>query len=352
MEKIVISLFFIYSYDTFEMLRENLDTVLKELLEFKPNEKVKSVYPGPRLDVEDNFLKHIFPNQPQSELENLYVDVIEADSREILNKTAIEENRYDISAKGDKSEIVSRIRRFLDKKSKQIMKPVSEIKYKMHKYLHRNKKQRDVKRHDTKNRAMSVNSRNIRKRSANKNIPNFNTRKLLALTRKHKNKPAKLKRDTIITEVRIHETGKKKSDPANGDATLKARFLFKSCMNYEILQKRGHRPLLDLLELLGGWPILDRKWNSSNFDWLELMAKLRLYNNDILISEWVGPDIKNSDEFVIQFDQTSLGKSSNVTLNEKKKCLVSLFLHLKYDYRFADKGLLSTRSEQGLFGCI
>lgn len=98
-------------------------------------------------------------------------------------------------------------------------------------------------------------------------------------------------------------------DPANGDAAIKARFLFKSCMNYEILQRRAHQPLLDLLNLLGGWPILNPKWDSKHFDWLELMAKLRLYNNDILISEWVGPDIKNSDEFVIQFDQTSLGKA-------------------------------------------
>lgn len=34
------------------------------------------------------------------------------------------------------------------------------------------------------------------------------------------------------------------------------------------------------------------------------MAKLRLYNNDILISEWVGPDIKNSDEYVIQVSKS------------------------------------------------
>lgn len=43
-----------------------------------------------------------------------------------------------------------------------------------------------------------------------------------------------------------------------------------------------------------------QNWSSSNFDWVEMVANLRLYNNDILISEWVGPDIKNSDEFVIQ----------------------------------------------------
>lgn len=90
-------------------------------------------------------------------------------------------------------------------------------------------------------------------------------------------------------------------------ATVKAKYLYESCMNYDILQQRAHQPLLNLLDTLGGWPVLSPDWDASKFNWLELMAQLRLYNNDILLSEWVGPDIKNSDEFVIQFDQTSLG---------------------------------------------
>ncbi len=60
------------------------------------------------------------------------------------------------------------------------------------------------------------------------------------------------------------------------------------------------KPLMELLDNLGGWPILKSNWDSEKFDWLYLVAQLRLYNNDILISESVGPDIKNSDEYVIQ----------------------------------------------------
>jgi hypothetical protein len=72
------------------------------------------------------------------------------------------------------------------------------------------------------------------------------------------------------------------------------------CVIPEILEKRAEKPLLDLLDQLGGWPVLQHDWDSSQFDWVLLMAQLRLYNNDILISEWVGPDIKNSDEYIIQ----------------------------------------------------
>ncbi|XP_008215920.1 neprilysin-4 isoform X1 [Nasonia vitripennis] len=93
----------------------------------------------------------------------------------------------------------------------------------------------------------------------------------------------------------------------SNEAIVKAKNLFRSCMNYEILERRSERPLLELLDSLGGWPILRRDWNADRFDWIRLMARLRLYNNDILIAEWVGPDIKNSEEYVIQFDQTTLG---------------------------------------------
>ncbi|XP_026752063.2 neprilysin-4-like isoform X2 [Galleria mellonella] len=285
-------------YDTFEMLRENLDTVLKELLEFKPSEHVSSKYPGANLDLEDNFITKILPSDKTNptELDNLLEELDESVSEQKLNKTIIEDHHYDVK---DKSEIVNRIRRYLDKKSKEIIKPMSSMKNKFHHYLLKNKNQHT-------NRLKKYFQSKLRKR-----------REFLKqqVTIKKKSRYGRkllmhnkfVKRHTKHEAAIINDNFNTHTDPANGDAALKARFLFKSCMNYEILQKRGHKPLLDLLELLGGWPILNRQWNAENFDWLELMAKLRLYNNDILISEWVGPDIKNSDEFVIQFDQTSLG---------------------------------------------
>ncbi|XP_031625441.1 neprilysin-4-like [Contarinia nasturtii] len=102
--------------------------------------------------------------------------------------------------------------------------------------------------------------------------------------------------------------GSKNAEKSIVSAEKKAKNLYKSCMNSEILEQRQLTPLYALLETLGGWPVLDGdKWDASKFNWLELAAKLRLYNNDVFIMQWVGPDIKNSNENVIQFDQNSLG---------------------------------------------
>ncbi|KAJ8728307.1 hypothetical protein PYW08_016692 [Mythimna loreyi] len=338
-------------YDTFEMLRENLDTVLKELLEFKTKDKIPCKYPGSNLDLEDNFLltmKHPY-EEPKLPLQSEALNTEES-SKNLYNNTAADEYRYSTIDK-EKTQIVYRIRRYLDKKSKQVLKPISKIK----KFLSLNHKLRKerVKRFTINSNAGSRNkifkrkfvikSKEIRKgrrlmtykarykRRRERETTLIVGQKTMQTTTKSAESRApsegevykprfKRRREretsiivgkkTIPSTTTLAKTLTKTpsgDDPANGDAALKARFLFKSCMNYAILEKRAHQPLVDLLDLLGGWPILKPAWNSSNFDWLELMAKLRLYNNDILISEWVGPDIKNSDEFVIQFDQTSLG---------------------------------------------
>lgn len=71
------------------------------------------------------------------------------------------------------------------------------------------------------------------------------------------------------------------------DATVKAMILYKSCMNEDFIMKRGDKPLKDIIEQLGSWPILRNSWDGSRFNIIWLMARLRLLNNEILIAQWV-----------------------------------------------------------------
>ena len=280
------------------MLRENLDTVLKYLLEFKKHEYVQTQYPGPRLDINADILPPKKNLVCHSVSQTVPVDIITNNSKEISNLT-LHKNIYDINnVKENKSEIIHRIRRYLDKKSKEIKKSTSKIKN-----IFKNKKY--VTKKD-----FNAYKKNVLIKPKDNNLKTRKRRTIHNLLRNDRFSERVKRKETLEKLILKLKQSHHKShnDPAHGDAALKARFLFKSCMNHGILQKRGHQPLLDLLDVFGGWPILKPNWNAQNFDWLELMAQLRLYNNDILISEWVGPDIKNSDEFVIQFDQTSLGK--------------------------------------------
>ncbi|XP_063869104.1 mucin-3B-like isoform X2 [Scylla paramamosain] len=96
--------------------------------------------------------------------------------------------------------------------------------------------------------------------------------------------------------------------PSDNNITVTVKTLYAGCMNTEAIEAMGAEPLLALLRELGGWPVLEGDaWNNTDYDWVRQMARLRNYNNDILISEWVAADITNSSNHIIQLDQPELG---------------------------------------------
>lgn len=95
---------------------------------------------------------------------------------------------------------------------------------------------------------------------------------------------------------------------SDNNITKAVKTLYSGCMNIERIETLGAAPLLELLDELGGWPVLlGDAWNGTDYDWVRQMAQLRNYNNDILISEWVAADITNSSNHIIQLDQPMLG---------------------------------------------
>ncbi|XP_075148601.1 M13 family metallopeptidase neprilysin 4 isoform X2 [Haematobia irritans] len=225
-------------FDTFEMLRENLDSVLRELLESK----------GPEKKVE-----HIVSNT-YDQLPNTQADIVRPLQAEVNEKQEKEKLVQHLVEERETLEGILR-------------------RYKRNELFTNTKR----KRFSSSSPSAHHNASDSPELYKQKTIPMTNTRQ----------SPEPI-------------------NPAN-DAHLKARHLYQSCTNIKLLEKRGVQPLLDLVESLGGWPVLDDNWDGYGFDWLNLTAHLRRYNNDILIVQWVGPDIKNSDENIIQFDQTNLG---------------------------------------------
>ena len=52
--------------------------------------------------------------------------------------------------------------------------------------------------------------------------------------------------------------------------------LYDSCMNTDLLEEKGLKPLQDLIMKLGGWPVVEGdKWNDKEFRWYELAQKSR-----------------------------------------------------------------------------
>ena len=52
--------------------------------------------------------------------------------------------------------------------------------------------------------------------------------------------------------------------------------LYDLCMNTELLEQKGLKPIQDLIKKLGGWPVVEgNNWSDEDFRWYELMYKFR-----------------------------------------------------------------------------
>ncbi|CAG5127738.1 unnamed protein product, partial [Candidula unifasciata] len=96
------------------------------------------------------------------------------------------------------------------------------------------------------------------------------------------------------------------------EATIKAKTLFKSCLNETQIDLQGLDPVRTFLADLGDWPVLVAdSWDAdSSVNVVDLMVKLALVNSKILIDQWVSADDKDSEVNIIQLDQPDLGMPS------------------------------------------
>ncbi|XP_037944702.1 neprilysin-4 isoform X2 [Teleopsis dalmanni] len=238
-------------FDTFEMLRESLDAVLKLLLEANDESLNNNKQKHKILHIQDNNFDHD----------------VEVKS-DIASSPATSNGA--VAAASERVEISEDAQKSLKERETQLRKQIVSRRDELSRLLMRYKRQLLISGNKQKSIATLVNVNSI-------------------------------------SALNPLQPIKPKTEDNSNTAQLKAKYLYRSCINSRLLNKRGIEPLITLINKLGGWPVLDPNWDGSHFDWLNLTAQLRRYNNDIMLVQWVGPDIKNSDENIIQFDQTSLG---------------------------------------------
>ncbi|XP_048639734.1 membrane metallo-endopeptidase-like 1 isoform X5 [Marmota marmota marmota] len=105
-----------------------------------------------------------------------------------------------------------------------------------------------------------------------------------------------------------------KSTDKDRPAVEKAKMLYRSCMNKSVIEKRDSRPLLDVLETVGGWPVIMDKWNETKGPQWKLEQQLALmnaqFNRRVLIDLFIWNDDQNSSRHIIYIDQPTLGMPS------------------------------------------
>lgn len=80
-----------------------------------------------------------------------------------------------------------------------------------------------------------------------------------------------------------------------------AKYFYLACINTDIIEERGIKPIIDMLESFGGWPVLwGDSWSEGNFDWIETIKLFRQkgFNTNVIFTLKIDIDWKNSSKYI------------------------------------------------------
>ncbi|XP_037040793.1 neprilysin-2 isoform X2 [Bradysia coprophila] len=114
-----------------------------------------------------------------------------------------------------------------------------------------------------------------------------------------------------------------------------AKDLFKACMNKSLIEERGVKPLITILDKLGGWPVIkgDRWDDRSAWTWIEAVKDFRKvgYSMDYIFDFSVGIDLKNSTSRTIDIDQAAIGLSREYLIKGLEDKIVKAYYEYQVD---------------------
>ncbi|KAI3385454.1 hypothetical protein SNEBB_008785 [Seison nebaliae] len=121
------------------------------------------------------------------------------------------------------------------------------------------------------------------------------------------------------TEVllKILETKDVSFNRRKSTAIAKSLSFYRTCMNYSAIEEIGSQPLKDLINELGGWPMIyDGKdgfiqWNEEEFDLTSAIIKTHSYKINTFFHMALSIDDKNSSVYRIAFEQGGLSFDSH-----------------------------------------
>ncbi|XP_012943220.1 neprilysin [Aplysia californica] len=96
--------------------------------------------------------------------------------------------------------------------------------------------------------------------------------------------------------------------PTDLECTKKAKDLYKSCLNTDLINEKGDTALKELIvNELGGWPLITLGWDPMTFDLVNAIITHNKYNSYPLLSVYTGIDNKNSSQRILKMEQTDFG---------------------------------------------
>ncbi|XP_022104228.1 membrane metallo-endopeptidase-like 1 [Acanthaster planci] len=120
----------------------------------------------------------------------------------------------------------------------------------------------------------------------------------------------------------------------DSEAVAKAKEFYESCTNVELIDQIGAQPLMDLIEEVGGWPVVaGDSWDEEAWDLEEALAKYRMETDyNFLFRHDFMPDMINAGNYIIIIDQPELSlEDRSFYLREKTDSKLAAYFDYMVD---------------------
>ncbi|KOX80630.1 Membrane metallo-endopeptidase-like 1 [Melipona quadrifasciata] len=129
--------------------------------------------------------------------------------------------------------------------------------------------------------------------------------------------------DHIIIEKtnrRIRELLEEHDSPTDIPPVKMARKFYRSCMNVDAIEKRGIKPIQEILDRTGGWPMAMplKEWDPKRISWQKIDKEyVTLIGNSAFYNIEYEVDLNNTKRYVLTIDQeTESSFSSKTDVND------------------------------------
>ncbi|XP_035226069.1 neprilysin-2-like [Stegodyphus dumicola] len=95
---------------------------------------------------------------------------------------------------------------------------------------------------------------------------------------------------------------------------------YDSCMDTESIHNAGKGPLKEVVNELGGWPMIEgENWDNASFDWMETLIKLRKmgFSHNMFMNLSVILHPSNRSVYIIRLDHPTLGIERDYLINKE-----------------------------------
>ena len=86
----------------------------------------------------------------------------------------------------------------------------------------------------------------------------------------------------------------KEFPPDEPKAVMDTVTMYKSCLDMETIEKLGTRPVIDMVNDYGGWPMINPSWNSNGYDIMDIVGRLSQLGLGVFVNSQIRPSFDDS----------------------------------------------------------